>query len=163
MTTDPTSKASVEAVADEDLLDILGDEISRAILSAAADGPVTAKELTEEGSVSAATVYRRISTLVDKGLLDERHVIDEDDGRQKVYVTTFGHVDVGVDGDGFSAVPRDCGDTCYHVLSLLDDPPFDSITANFEEQTVHVEFDLTDEALDQLSSLWLQSANNSDD
>jgi len=154
MTSGLESKETADSAVDEDLLDVLGDETSRAILAAASESPVAAKELTELNDVSSATVYRRISTLVERGLLEERHSIDQEGSRQKVYATTFENVDVSLDDDGFDATPHSCETACYHLVSVLQNLPFDQIRADFSKRTIQVEFELTDDVIAQIASLW---------
>jgi len=154
MTSGLQSNVTADSVADEDLLDVLGDETSRAILAAASESPVAAKELTELNDVSSATVYRRISTLVERGLLEERHSIDQGGSRQKVYATTFENVDVSLDGDGFDATPHSCETACYHLLSVLQKLPFEQLRADFSNRTVQVELELTDDVIAQIASFW---------
>jgi DNA-binding transcriptional ArsR family regulator len=157
MTTGLQTNVTTDSVADDDLLDVLGDETSRAILAAASDSSVPAKELTELNDVSSATVYRRISTLVERGLLEERHSIDEGGSRQKVYATTFENVDVSLDEEGFAATPHDCTTVCYHLLSVLRNLPFEELRADFSERTIQIELELTDDVIAQVSSLWQRS------
>ncbi len=56
----------------EDVLDALSDDDSRRILAACGDSPHTVNELAEECEVPLSSVYRKVETLVENGLLEER-------------------------------------------------------------------------------------------
>lgn len=143
-----------ETAADEELLDAIGDETTRTILTAAAREPITAKELTEQCDVSAATVYRRISSLVESGLLRERVALEDANGRQKVYETTFERLEVELTDEGFTAVPHDFDSGSYHLIRLLADLPFERLTANFTEDELQLRIGLTDDLVEQFTELW---------
>lgn len=51
------------------LLDLLGDEYACTLLCALADGPATAGELVDRTEMSRPTVYRRLDTLTDAGIV----------------------------------------------------------------------------------------------
>ncbi|WP_129116658.1 helix-turn-helix domain-containing protein [Halegenticoccus tardaugens] len=137
-----------------DVLDALGDECSRVILSAAASEPMTAKELTEHCDVSPATVYRRINTLLDNELLVESFEFDADSARQKVYRTTFEHVEVDVTESGFEVTPHQYGDGPYHLLQLLSEMPFKHIDVDPGENELNVSIGLTDDLFERFLALW---------
>ncbi|WP_101298343.1 winged helix-turn-helix domain-containing protein [Halegenticoccus soli] len=143
-----------EEPAASDVLNALGDECSRVILSVAAKRAVTAKELTEHCDVSPATVYRRINTLLDDGLLAESFEFDADSTRQKVYRTTFEHVEVEITDDGFEVTPHQCSDGPYHLLQLLTEMPFKHINADAGEKELNVSIELTDDLFEQFVTLW---------
>ncbi|MDZ7688351.1 MAG: helix-turn-helix domain-containing protein [Halobacteriales archaeon] len=68
------------------VLDCLGDEYSVRILSALSDRAMSAKGISEELDIPIATVYRRIETLDEAGLIEyEGKALTDDDKRVKVY------------------------------------------------------------------------------
>jgi predicted transcriptional regulator len=82
------------------LFEVLADDYARRILLAADGKPQTAKALSERCDVSLATVYRRVATLQDHGLVEERSTVDDDGSHRRRFVTTLEelHVDLS-DGD----------------------------------------------------------------
>jgi len=56
----------------ERVLDALSDDDTRRILAACGGSPRTVNELAEECEVPLSSVYRKVETLVENGLLEER-------------------------------------------------------------------------------------------
>lgn len=79
-----------------EIFQILADEYSRKILLAADHGPKNAKTLSEECDASLTTIYRRVSTLQDLGLIEERQTVDSDGSHRSEFQTTLKelHVDI---------------------------------------------------------------------
>ncbi|WP_136687862.1 DNA-binding protein [Halorhabdus amylolytica] len=73
----------------DDLVEIVVDEYSNAILTAASAKPVTVDEITNAVSMSSATAYRRINDLLTYDLLDEQTWIDETGTQCHVYEANF--------------------------------------------------------------------------
>ncbi|KTG07814.1 hypothetical protein AUR64_01940 [Haloprofundus marisrubri] len=144
-------------VASAALLDVLGDECSRAILAAAGRESMTAKELTNSCDVSPATVYRRINTLLDHGLLEESIEFGANSGRQKVYKTTFSHVDIDLSDDGFDVTSHDQNGSSYHLMRLLSEMPFEHVRTNTVDRELTVQIGLTDEMFEQFVEIWGQN------
>ena len=86
------------------VLDLLADPYARKILTAANEGPMTAKALSEVCDASLPTVYRRVATLDDHGLLAEETVVDPDGSHRSVYRTTVESVRATFDGDELTVV-----------------------------------------------------------
>jgi hypothetical protein len=83
--------------ADGDLLEVLGEQYSAAILSAT-DEPRSARELSDLLDVPIATCYRRIEDLVAVDLLAERGRELSDRGRRtSVYRRTVEELSVSFD------------------------------------------------------------------
>ncbi|MFC4249019.1 helix-turn-helix domain-containing protein [Natribaculum luteum] len=72
-----------------DVFAVLADDYARRILVAADRQPMTAKALSEACDSSLATVYRRVSTLQEYGLLEERTAVDPDGAHRSEFVTTL--------------------------------------------------------------------------
>ncbi|WP_254532615.1 ArsR/SmtB family transcription factor [Natrinema gelatinilyticum] len=79
-----------------DVFQILADDYAREILVAADQGPMTAKALSEECDASLTTIYRRVSTLKDLELIEERHTVDSDGSHRSEFETALEglHVDL---------------------------------------------------------------------
>lgn len=73
----------------DDLLEVVVDEYSSAILTAASAEPVVVKDIVDDVGMSPATAYRRIGQLLDYDLLEERVWIDEDGTQTHVYEADF--------------------------------------------------------------------------
>ena len=81
------------------VLDALGEETNRTILSAL-DEPTPVAELVEECEIPMSTVYRRLDTLSDLGLVAEHVSIDGDRGRYRRYERDVSRVSISVDEGG---------------------------------------------------------------
>ncbi|MDS0473391.1 helix-turn-helix domain-containing protein [Natrinema sp. 1APR25-10V2] len=79
-----------------EIFQILADEYARKILLAADSGPKTAKTLSEECDASLTTIYRRVSTLQDHDLVEERRTVDSDGSHRSEFQTALDelHVDI---------------------------------------------------------------------
>ena len=62
------------------LLDVLGDEYTRAALEAVLDRPRSGREVAAATDMSRPTAFRRLNTLVDLGLLETDQRIDPEAG-----------------------------------------------------------------------------------
>lgn len=98
-----------EASDPDELLDLLGDEYVRTILTATSREAMSAKQLSEECGFDRSTVYRRVDDLVDTGLLEERTEIEADGSHHSVYAARVEHVDVDLlDGElDVELIPRE--------------------------------------------------------
>ena len=79
---------------------LLADEYSRRILLAADQEPRTAKDLSDICDASLATVYRRVSTLQEHGLLRKHSTVGADGSHRRQFETTLEELHVTVsDGE----------------------------------------------------------------
>ncbi|MFD1633983.1 helix-turn-helix domain-containing protein [Haloplanus ruber] len=84
------------------LLDALHDPDCRTVLDATSDAPLSARELSEACDLPLSTTYRKLDTLTEVGLLDERTRLCPDGKHASEYVRRVESVDIDVDGeDGF--------------------------------------------------------------
>lgn len=91
----------------DDVLDVLGDDTARSVLSATHPEAKTAKEISEETDVSLSTVYRKVERLEDAELVVEQEVVAQS-GPKTVYASTIEHVTVEHGDDGLiTTVTRD--------------------------------------------------------
>jgi predicted transcriptional regulator len=86
----------------ESLLELLDDDHARAVLAAIATSEKSAPTLTDELDSSRATVYRRLNSLEDAGLVTSRLRVTPGDGHCQVYRATLDRVTVSLDADGLS-------------------------------------------------------------
>ena len=91
------------------ILQLLADDYARQILLAADQEPRTAKDLSRLCDASLATVYRRISSLQDNGLVDDYSTVDADGAHRRVFETTLEelHVELSDGGLELSIDTRD--------------------------------------------------------
>ena len=85
----------------ENVLDVLGDPISRRVLVLAAESPKSATRLARELDVTPPTVYRRLDELEAHGLVREHSQIDDDGNHYRTFETVLSRVEVGIDEGTF--------------------------------------------------------------
>jgi predicted transcriptional regulator len=86
-----------EAAPPDEVLELLGDEYVRAILTATSDEPMSAKEISETCEMSLPTVYRRVDDLLALDLVVEETRVDVDGHHYTVYQPAVDSVTVDVD------------------------------------------------------------------
>lgn len=89
-----------QRLGDEEIVDVLGDEYSRTILTSARSEPQSVDDLSDACSADPSTVYRRVEQLEEAGLLQEQQELDPNGHHYKVYVTTLREVHVLVEEHG---------------------------------------------------------------
>ena len=80
----------------EALLEVLGDEDSRAILRATMEKPRSVTELVEACQIPSATAYRKVDRLENLGLLTQRIRIDPGGRNRTTYVVEQPPVSVNI-------------------------------------------------------------------
>lgn len=91
-----------------DLVEVVVDEYSSAILTATSAEPVVVDEIVDEVGMSPATAYRRIGQLVDFELLEERTWLDDDGNQARVYESRFESVKIEIiNGIAYLHIVRD--------------------------------------------------------
>lgn len=96
-----STKNRTERTVDVDTaLSLLSDEYSREILDVLTDGPATANDLVEHCSASKVTVYRRLNSLEDAGLVQARTKLRCDGNHCAVYRSTIETVQIALTDDG---------------------------------------------------------------
>ena len=83
----------------QQLLNALSVEANRMILSVLNE-PMTAAELAKRCNISRSTVYRKVNTLSNAGLLEEHFAVDTTRGKCRVYERNIEHVSISVGDDG---------------------------------------------------------------
>lgn len=161
MSSEIADMAAAEEGSTAELLDVLGDEHSRAILAAASEAPVSSKELTSRCDASPSTVYRRINHLLDLGLLDERVAFDGESKQTKVYEASFEHFDVSFDDGECVVEPHEYGQVTSAVVALLENFPFDDVETDLNGRDLTVKLSLTEDVVEELTSRWLDGLTES--
>lgn len=77
-----------------EILDLVGDKHSRKILSIISDESKSAKEIAEKSGYSLPTVYRRVNTFLDNGLIREKTELDRNGSHYKKYRATVEHINI---------------------------------------------------------------------
>lgn len=156
---------SDEAVAVEEterrpaeVLEVLGDECSRHILASTSEEHKTAKDLTEDCPVSATTVYRRINSLVDCGLLHEESTFPTNGTGTKRYGAAVDTVEVSVDRDGFDVRTHDEYGHVERLSRLLSAMPFENVEAEVADGELRLSVPLTDEFFEEVAAVWGERA-----
>jgi len=96
----PADRSTAETAA---ILDLLGDEIARSILTRLHDGPKTARELLAACEWSRPTIYRRLSRLEDQGLVGSQVRLDSDGHHRKEFSTAIESVVFDLSDENFEA------------------------------------------------------------
>lgn len=91
-----------ERTSPEDLLALLDDEYTQAILEAIQAEAKPARALAEECNISRPTVYRRLNTLEDAGLVKSGIRISTDGHHRSVFEATVDAFTVKIEANGLS-------------------------------------------------------------
>jgi len=86
----------------EELLELLDANYTQAILEAIRTEPKPAGALAEECDASRPTVYRRLNSLRDAGLVETGMAYDADGHHRTVFEATLESVTVDVDDEGLT-------------------------------------------------------------
>ena len=139
------------------LLDVLGDAVSREILAAAANSPVTVEGLATTCDVSESTVYRRLNQLSRLGLVERTSQLTTDE--QGTYRTTMSGLYVAVDGDGIrvarNKTPTDPLAAAMQVV--LDAVDLRQLRYDGEHNTVDLTVALSDDDFETFLGLYSDS------
>lgn len=94
-----TDAAKNPTPAADTVLDVLDDEHAQAILNTLADGPKPAQQIVDACDASRPTVYRRLDTLEDAGILDSQVSLHPDGHHRKQFAVAVDEVTLDlVDG-----------------------------------------------------------------
>lgn len=100
-------KNDSESAPTEALLEILGDSFSRHIFRLLSDRPRTGRNLSNETAMSRASVYRRLDTLREHGLVDSEMELDPDGHHRKRFYSTVDGFDFTVEGGQIASQVRE--------------------------------------------------------
>lgn len=85
------------------LIDLLSDEYAREFLESLRDEAKPARELADEFGVSRPTVYRRLNTLREAGLIAEALEVSTQGHHRRTFRTTVEDIDIELGNGGFEA------------------------------------------------------------
>jgi predicted transcriptional regulator len=89
-----TECESDDSETDRSLLELLGDEYTRRVLSAVTDQPRSGTGVVDATGVSKATAYRRLDDLEAAGLVDSEMVFDPDGYHHEQYYAVVESIDI---------------------------------------------------------------------
>jgi DNA-binding transcriptional ArsR family regulator len=94
------SEHRIDAVDQEAILSLLSDEYARQILDILAREVLSARELTDRMDASRATVYRRLDSLEEAGVVESTMQIHPDGHHRKQFQVTIEHVNFAFEPGG---------------------------------------------------------------
>lgn len=83
----------------DSLFAALDDETSREILAQTSETERSAQELADVIDVSVTTIYRRLETLKNEGLVHEGIRIEKDGNHRRVYRATIKRIEVDINDE----------------------------------------------------------------
>lgn len=102
----------------EEVLDLLADEYTQAILTTATEEHMSAQELADATDAHYSTIYRRIEQMQKHNLLDERGRLDKAGHHTAVYRTRLRDVTVLIEQDDLSIELRMREDAADRVAEM---------------------------------------------
>lgn len=127
VTSPPTLPPSQESAADdrsvdtEQLLTLLGDEYSRAIIDALGTESLPAREIAARTDISRPTVYRRLDRLKDAGVVEPTMTVDPDGHHRQAFAVVIDGVELSL-GDTAATPAASSTDTASPItLSVRSD------------------------------------------
>jgi DNA-binding HxlR family transcriptional regulator len=155
-TGDASRPASTEVPpesSDDELLDALGDDVSREVLLACKRSPMTAEELAAECDVSESTIYRRLETLSSLGLVERTQRVESPS--KTCYETVVDGLSIHLGDD----LRVEAGASNYVVDSmrtLLTAIDVQQLSYDREENSVDVRFQMAPHLIDALVELYIR-------
>jgi len=142
---------------DDDLLDALGDDVSRSVLLACNRAPMTAEELAESCEVSESTIYRRLETLSSLGLVERTQRVDAPS--KTCYETAVDGLSIHL-GDGLRVEAGSSNYVVDAMRTLLAAIDVQQLAYDREQNSVDVRFRLAPTLLDSLVELYVRDTNS---
>ncbi|WP_410767654.1 ArsR/SmtB family transcription factor [Haloferax sp. DFSO60] len=142
---------------DNELLDALGDNVSRSVLQACKQQPMTAEELADACDVSESTIYRRLETLSKLGLVERTQRVESP--AKTCYETVVDGLSIHV-GETLRVEPGASDyvvDAMRTVLSAID---VQQLSFERENDTVDIRFMLSKTLLDALVELYVRDTSS---
>lgn len=133
----------------EEVFTTLGDDLSREILINGLSETVTASSLSDALDVAPATVYRRINTLEELGLIHEVTDIFEKPSSESAYRTDVRALVLGLSSDGFDIEQAE-SKLQAAVSILLDEVDINEASFSFDSSTATVTLTTDNEAFQRL-------------
>ena len=91
-TVDESDREGKPSLDPDGVVELAADDTARSILSAASEEPMSASQLADRCGVSEPTVYRRVETLREHGLVEGSLRISSDGDHHEVFETTIDRV-----------------------------------------------------------------------
>ncbi|WP_416841566.1 ArsR/SmtB family transcription factor [Haloferax sp. DFSO52] len=161
-TKDVTSSESTDVPPesnDDELLDALGDSVSREVLLACKQSPMTAEELAENCSVSESTIYRRLETLSSLGLIERSQRVGSPSKTCYETVVDGLSIHLGDDLRVEAGASNYVVDSMRTLLAAID---VHQLSYDREENSVDVRFGLAPHLLDALVELYIRDTTTRD-
>ncbi|WP_148413952.1 helix-turn-helix domain-containing protein [Haloferax sp. KTX1] len=142
---------------DDDLLDALGDDVSRGVLLACNRAPMTAEELAESCEVSESTIYRRLETLSGLGLVERTQRVDAPS--KTCYETVVDGLSIHL-GDSLRVEAGPSNYVVDAMRTLLTAIDVQQLAYDREQNSVDVRFRLAPHLLDSLVELYVRDTSS---
>lgn len=142
---------------DDDLLDALGDTVSRDVLLACKRSPMTADELAEDCGVSESTIYRRLETLSELGLVERSQRVDAPS--KTCYETVVDGLSIHL-GDELRVEAGASNYVVDSMRTLLSAIDVEQLSYDREQNSVDVRFELAPHLLDALVELYIRDTTS---
>ena len=139
--------------ADDELLDALGDTVSRDVLLACKQSPMTAEELAADCDVSESTIYRRLETLSSLGLVERSQRMGSPSKTCYETVVDGLSIYLGEDLRVEAGASNYVVDSMRTLLAAID---VQQLSYDREENSVDVRFELAPHLLDALVELYIR-------
>ncbi|WP_254839310.1 ArsR/SmtB family transcription factor [Natronomonas marina] len=91
---------------EEVVVEVIGDDYSRRILTLTREEPRSVEVLSEACGADPSTIYRRIERLQEAGLLEDRQELDPGGHHYKVYAATLREVTLRFEEEGLEVEVR---------------------------------------------------------
>ena len=114
------STADDRSIDTEQLLTLLGDEYSRAIIDALGTDSLPAREIAARTDISRPTVYRRLDRLKDAGIVEPTMRVDPDGHHRQAFTVVIDELELSV-GDTTTPAASSTDTTSPITLSVRSD------------------------------------------
>jgi len=114
------SAADDRSIDTEQLLTLLGDEYSRAIIDALGTDSLPAREIAARTDISRPTVYRRLDRLKDAGIVEPTMRVDPDGHHRQAFTVVIDELELSV-GDTTTPAASSTDTTSPITLSVRSD------------------------------------------
>jgi predicted transcriptional regulator len=102
------------------MFDLLGDDYVRDILRATSTEPKGVREMSQELDVARSTIYRRVDTLVDFGLLREQTRAAKDGNHHAVYEAVVDRLTIEIEDGELDCELHPSDDASTRFTKLWD-------------------------------------------
>lgn len=145
--------------ADDELLDALGDTVSRDVLLACKRSSMTAEELAADCGVSESTIYRRLETLSSLGLVERSQRVGSPSKTCYETVVDGLSIHLGEELRVEAGASNYVVDSMRTLLTAID---VEQLSYDREENSVDVRFELAPHLLDALVELYIRDTTTRD-